>query len=138
MVVRYKEDWNDCEFCYQVTPKEVSFIRNLTPNQVYQHMRQCIGKMTMFGASKLIPQLVCDNIRISVQINYQLWSMRGGSMDYSTDTPITEEEFNELVPKSCNRLIDVRVQYGANLLIPPTQMTINQLVGDLQDSLQEK
>lgn len=138
MVVRYKEDWNDWYFCYRVTPKEVSFIRNLTPNQVYQHVRQCIGKMTMFGSSKLIPQLVCDNIRISVQINYQLWSMRGGSMDYSTDTPITEEEFNKLVPKSCDSFIDVRVQYGDNLLIPPTQMTINQFVLELQDLLQEE
>lgn len=138
MVLRYKEDWNDCEFCYQVTPKEVSFIRNLTPNQLYQHMRQCIGKMTMRGASKLIPQLICDNIRISVQINYQLWNLRGADIFYRDDTPITEEEFDELVPKSCNRLIDVRVQYGDNLLIPPTQMTINQFVLELQDLLQEE
>ena len=119
-------------FEYQASENEVDFIRNLTSEYVYNHMKKQIGIMTPCGDTKLIPQIVCGNVQISVQINYQLWSKRDDENRNGDNSPITQEEFDMLVPKSFDRYIDVRVQYNGETFIKATQMTIDVLVLTLQ------
>lgn len=138
MLLKYVEQdfvWNengeysyeDIERVYHATDKEVEFLKSIDVLYMYNHMKQAVGRMTPMGMSKFIPPIVCEGIEISLQINYQLWSIRFDSNRDKDNSPITEEEFDLLVDVAGEKYIDVRVRYNGNLLIKATQMSLWQL-----------
>ena len=138
MLLKYVEQnfvWNengeysyeDIERVYHATDKEVEFLKSIDVLYMYNHMKQSVGRMTPTGMSKFIPPIVCGGIEISLQINYQLWSIRFDSNRDKDNSPITEEEFDLLVDVAGEKYIDVRVRYNGLPLIMATQMSLWQL-----------
>lgn len=138
MLLKYTESdyvWNengeysyeDVEYVYQATDKEVEFLKTIDVSYMYNHMKESIGKMTPTGMSKLIPPISFGCIEISLQINYQLWSMRVDNHRDHDNSPITKEEFDFLVDERGEKYIDVRVRYNGQPLIKATQMSLWQL-----------
>ena len=138
MLLKYTEPdyvWNengeysyeDVEYVYQATDKEVEFLKTIDVPYMYNHMKESIGKMTPTGMSKLIPPISFGCIEISLQINYQLWSMRVDNHRDHDNSPITKEEFDLLVDVAGEKHIDVRVRYNGLPLIKATQMSLWQL-----------
>lgn len=138
MLLKYTESdyvWNengeysyeDVEYVYQATDKEVEFLKTIDVSYMYNHMKESIGKMTPTGMSKLIPPISFGCIEISLQISYQLWSMRVDNHRDHDNSPITEEEFDFLVDVAGEKYIDVRVRYNGLPLINATQMSLWQL-----------
>lgn len=119
--------YEDVEYVYQATDKEVEFLKTIDVSYMYNHMKESIGKMTPTGMSKLIPPISFGCIEISLQINYQLWSMRVDNHRDHDNSPITEEEFDFLVDVAGEKYIDVRVRYNGLPLINATQMSLWQL-----------
>ena len=66
-------------------------------------------------------------LEISVQINYQLWSMRFDNHMENDNSPITRAEFDELVPHTDYWNIDVRIRYDGKPFVPATQMSLQNI-----------
>lgn len=129
--------YEQVEFAYQITDKEAEFLRAISVEQMYQHMRQAIGVMTPMKETKFIPTIKCGGIEISLQINYQLWSMRYDN-NSEDNSPITEEEFDKLVDKDGTHAIDVRVRYEGKQFIKATTMCLCQIEEELNNCVCEE
>lgn len=137
MVIFNKEEdfrGNSFEYCYEITDEELKQICGLEPEDILNHMKKSIGFMTPTGKSRFIPCIMLGKLEISVQINYQLWSMRMDA-NLSMDTPITKEEFDELVPNIDHWNIGVRIRYDGKPFIPATQMSLRCICEFLGDHI---
>ena len=130
--------YEQVEFAYQITEKEAEFLKAISVEQMYQHMRHAIDVMTPLKESKFIPPIVCDGIEISLQINYQLWSMRYDNGHSKDNSPITKEEFNKLVDKDGGNTIDIRVRYKGKQFIKATTMCLYQVEERLNNCVREE
>lgn len=129
----------------EIFDSEADFIASLKPEMLRDWMRDnSIGRMSSLGSNKFIPRFEYEGLSLSLQINYQLWSMRYDEREYPyssqlTDNdyyyaPITEDEFNRVLPDLFT-YIDVMVEYNGKRIIAPTQMTLTQVVSSLQSML---
>jgi hypothetical protein len=131
-----EEDFWDgvIEYCYEITDDELKQICDLKPEDILNHMKKSVGVLTPTGQSKFIPCIMLGNLEISVQISYQLWSMRTDA-NLSMNAPITQEEFDVLVPNIDHRNIDVRILYAKKTFIPATQMSLREICDFLGESI---
>lgn len=141
LMVNYEDEMffgRQMEFAYQITEKEAEFLRAINVEQMYQHMRQAIGVMTHRGDSKFIPTIDCGGIEISLQINYQLFSLRYDEERFEDNSPITEEEFDKLVHRDGSSRIDVRVQYEGKQFIKATTLYMWEIEEKLANCVYEE
>ena len=136
MWIYNKDDYfsDEVEYCYEITERELKMITELKPEDLLQHMKQAIGVMTPLGKTKLIPCVILGKIEISIQINYQLWSLRD-DRGRNDNKPITQEELYRLVPNTTCRNIDVRIRYDNKPFVPATQMSLNEICNLLEMSI---
>lgn len=122
-------DWvdDDVEYCYQITDEELGMICSLKSDDIYNHLVKSIDVMTPLGATKFIPCIMLGKLEISVQINYQLWSMRDDNNMRDDNSPITRAEFDKLVPNTDYWNIDVRIRYDGKPFVPATQMSLQNI-----------
>lgn len=133
-----KGEYEQVEFAYQITEKEAEFLRTINVEQMYQHLKQAIGVMTPMKDSKFIPPIQCGGIEVSLQINYQLWSMRYDNDKAEDNSPITKEEFDKLVDKEGTHYIDIRVRYEKRQFIKATTMSLCQIEYELNNCVCEE
>lgn len=125
------DNWNEDEVIYQseISDEEFLILHNLTPDKLYQHMEQCIGKMTPQGESRFIPKYKDGKLEISMQISYYLWEKRGATFINLNNKPINSQEFFEIVggnPENTN-FIDVKAWWNGNVILQATQSTLSEL-----------
>lgn len=135
MMIFNQDDWDDYYFRYHITDDELRMICELTPTDILAHMKKSIGVITPLGATKLIPCIMLGKLEISVQINYQLWSMRQDLERGDDNSPISIEEFNQLVPNINHRNIDVRIRYDEAPFLPATQMSLSGICDFIGSSI---
>lgn len=133
------DEWNDVEYCYDVTDEELDLIGKLTIDDIHEHMKKSIGIMTPTGKTKLIPCIMLGKLEISVQINYQLWSLRLDRGRDEDNSPITQEEFDELVTQHIYNWsaynLDVRIRYDGKPFVLATQMSMQEICWTLGKSI---
>lgn len=123
--VQYWSD--DVEYCYKITDDELKMICELNADYIYKHLEKSLGVMTPLGCTKLIPCIMIGKLEISVQINYQLWSLRQDLNMLDDNSPITREEFDTLVPSNDYKNIDVRIRYDNQPFVHATQMSLQEI-----------
>lgn len=123
------------ERTYQVTEEEAKFLESISVEFMYNHMKQAVNTMTPLGTSKYIPPILFGGIEISLQINYQLWSLRYNNRRQDDDAPITKEEFDKLLDEDGCSAIDVRVLYKGKPFIKATTMCLAELELQLHNAV---
>lgn len=134
--IGYIIDWFDDEWAtIDITDEDAEVFFKLSQDDIYEHLKKSIGVVTPYGASKLVPRYNIGKLSISVQFAYYLWSKRADEKDgWSVDdSPITQEEFIEIVGSDANNthLLDVMVEWDGTRILPPTQMKLHDLVSHL-------
>lgn len=140
MKICKKDEWyDDVVYCYEITDEECEMIGNLTIDDIHEHMKQAIGVMTPCGKSKFIPCIMLGKLEISVQINYQLWSLRDDEGRVKDNSPITADEFDKLVTQKMHNCrcwnLDVRMRYDGKPFINATQMSMQDICWELNCSI---
>ena len=125
------DNWNEDEVIYQseISDEEFLILHNLTPDKLYQHMEQCIGKITPQGESRFIPKYKDGKLEISMQISYYLWEKRGATFINLNNEPINSQEFFEIVGGNHKNthFIDVKAWWDGNVILQATQATLSEL-----------
>lgn len=134
----YLTGYENVEYTFAITDAEALEIESLTAEALYEHMRQGIGSMAALGESKFLPCYEIGGFRLSCQINYQLWSLRDdrGIACNAPEmyAPMTEEEFNTVLPHECKR-IDFAASYNGRRIYEPGQESLMDIVEFLQEGL---
>ena len=137
MVLEYiTELWENETAIMPISKEESKLFLSLNEKDIYEHLKSSIGKVTPHGTTRFVPRYEVGDLSISVQFAYYLWSKRYEANNFSIDvdnSPITEEEFYDIVGKSgeSGLLLDVMVEYKDVTIYPATQATITRLVSDL-------
>lgn len=137
MVLEYITDlWENETAIMPISKEESKLFLSLNEKDIYEHLKASIGKVTPHGTTRFVPRYEVGDLSISVQFAYYLWSKRYEANNFSIDvdnSPITEEEFYDIVGKSgeSGLLLDVMVEYKDVTIYPATQATITRLVSDL-------
>lgn len=129
-------EWEDEWATIDITDDEADVFFSLRQDDIFEHLKQSIGKVTPSGKSKLVPRYCIGDLSISVQFAYYLWSKRSDAVNCMSDidnSPITQDEFVKIVGSDANdtHLLDVMVEWKGIRIVPATQMKLHELVNHL-------
>lgn len=130
----YFEDANWCQCTMSVSDSNADALRRITAHELFEHVRQCIGKVTPEGLERFIPEYVPEgsDLKISIQVHYYLWKKRiEGKRKLEDNSPITAKELESIIggeDQGESLPVDVRVILGSTHILPATQMCIDELV----------
>ena len=113
-------DDNIFRFYVEVSDESIELCKSIEARDIYYYIKKYIGIVTHSGKSKFIPRLQFGDIEASVQVSYQLYSLR---FDKQTEygpvdnSPMTEEEFYEIMGHSPedDKRVDIKFKVGSYL-----------------------
>lgn len=146
-IIIYREDYEFYEFGNteikgELEEGDLEALSKITCEDILNHLRKGIGKMTPRGKTKLLDCLcIGTDIELSIQINYQLDCLRDkcynlryfnkpefgvDDSDANFNSPITKDEFEYLA--GCDdKLVDVRFKICGHTFIAG-QSTVGRIV----------
>lgn len=139
-------DWyegTNVEESFYISDETMNALKNVTEEELYNHLKAGVGKMTVYNSSKLLPTIKVGEIILSLQLNYQLWNLR---MERSNDedcmkcsnAPMTEEEFEMLV-SSKDSIFDFWAHFErGRQLLDPQGASIHSLMNWMKGIYQDK
>lgn len=136
-------DWDEEEYVESSIYLEeatLEALKGITEETIYNHLKSAIGKVTVNNDTKYLPCLEIGEIALSIQLSYQLWSIRQeGNSDYFDfpNEPMTEAEFNYLI-SDYDDWFDFLAWKGNRTLFDPTSTSINRLMRWIKRIYQDK
>lgn len=138
-----KYDWYDEKYVKSsiyLDNSTLEALKQVTEETIYNHLKSAIGKVTPLNDTKYLPCLEIGEIALSIQLNYQLWSIRQeGHTDYADfpNEPMTEAEFYQLIA-DYDDWFDFLAWKDNRTLFDATSTSINRLMRWIKRIYQDK
>ena len=126
------DEWENLTDSMSISEDEAQIFFNVKQDEIFEHLKKSIGIATPKGATRIVPRYNVGDLSLSVQFGYYLWKHREDKGD-SSNSPITEEEFYNIIGDSVNNssILDVMVEFKGVRIIQPQQMKLHHLVAGL-------